>query len=124
MLTHATLIGCAVYEGIVGRNDSQYVVDDIREEIEEINKLIQCCAPTVCASSNVEWPPNQQQQQCDLFDIPTVWNGAFYLPWKDTLSDADYFSEWLLLQSLNNMTLPGALTFDKILRLARIHEVS
>jgi hypothetical protein len=106
----------------VGRSDTQFVVNDIREEIEEINSLLQCCAPTVCASSSGEWPPSPEAQ-CGLFDIPTSWNGAFYLPWKDTLSDADYFSEWLLLQSLNNMTLPGTLTFDKILRLARIHEV-
>lgn len=108
----------AVYEGIVGSNDSRFVVHEVREEIEEIDALLQCCAPSVCENDS-----DAGESTCDLFGVPTKWNGAFYLPWKDTLSDADYFSEWLLLQSLNNMTLPGGLTFDKVLQLARIHSV-
>lgn len=119
--THIGLRQPTVYEGIVGRNDTRFVVEEVKEEIEEINKLLQCCAPSVCAADDGFLP---SQPQCDLFAIPTTWNGAFYLPWKDTLSNADYFSEWLLLQSLNNMSLPSELTFEKILHLARIHEVS
>lgn len=114
----------AVYEGITGSNDTAFVLQEIREEVAEVNDLLQCCAPSVC---NINEHPNVTQSSersttCDLFEIPTQWNGAFYLPWKDTLSNADYFSEWLLLQSLNNMSLPSQLSFEKILSLAKIHE--
>ncbi|KAK1945000.1 Periplasmic AppA protein [Phytophthora citrophthora] len=114
----------AVYEGITGSNDTTFVLQEIREEVEEVNDLLQCCAPSVC---NINEHPDdadssEKSATCDLFGIPTQWNGAFYLPWKDTLSNADYFSEWLLLQSLNNMSLPSQLSFEKILSLAKIHE--
>ncbi|KAL3671529.1 hypothetical protein V7S43_003449 [Phytophthora oleae] len=114
----------AVYEGITGSNDTTFVLQEIREEVAEVNDLLQCCAPSVC---NIDEHPDDADSTeisatCDLFGIPTQWNGAFYLPWKDTLSNADYFSEWLLLQSLNNMSLPSQLSFEKILSLAKIHE--
>ncbi|KAI9989668.1 hypothetical protein PInf_019953 [Phytophthora infestans] len=85
---------------------------------------MKCCAESVC---NIDEEPGtsnltEDSTTCDLFGIPTQWNGAFYLPWKDTLSNVNYFSEWLLLQSLNNMSLPSQLSFEKILSLARIHE--
>jgi hypothetical protein len=90
-----------------------------------VNELLQCCAASVCSIN--EGPgsvdASESSATCDLFGIPTQWNGAFYLPWKDTLSNTDYFSEWLLLQSLNNMSLPSQLSFEKILSLAKIHEV-
>ncbi|KAF4133793.1 Histidine phosphatase superfamily (branch 2) [Phytophthora infestans] len=114
----------AVYEGITGSNDTQFVLQEVREEVAEVNELLQCCAEPVC---NIDEEPGtsnltEDSTTCDLFGIPTQWNGAFYLPWKDTLSNANYFSEWLLLQSLNNMSLPSQLSFKKILSLARIHE--
>ncbi|KAF1794243.1 Histidine phosphatase superfamily [Phytophthora cactorum] len=114
----------AVYEGITGSNDTSFVLQEIREEVAEVNDLLQCCAASVCSIDDE--PANsdliESSATCDLFGIPTQWNGAFYLPWKDTLSNADYFSEWLLLQSLNNMSLPSQLSFEKILSLAKIHE--
>ncbi|KAL4144612.1 hypothetical protein PRNP1_013741 [Phytophthora ramorum] len=114
----------AVYEGITGSTDTRFVLQEIREEVAEVNDLLQCCAASVC---NIDEMPgdvdaSESSEKCDLFGIPTQWNGAFYLPWKDTLSNTDYFSEWLLLQSLNNMSLPSQLTFDKVLSLAKIHE--
>ncbi|KAI9916103.1 hypothetical protein PsorP6_008190 [Peronosclerospora sorghi] len=108
----------AIYEGITGSNDTRFVLQEIQTEIEEVNKLLQCCATSVCNDDE----DSEDSATCDLFGIPTQWNGAFYLPWKDTLSNADYFSEWLLLQSLNNMSLPSQLSFEKILSLAKIHE--
>ncbi|KAG6597882.1 uncharacterized protein IUM83_07692 [Phytophthora cinnamomi] len=114
----------AVYEGITGSNDTRFVLQEIRDEVAEVNELLQCCAPSVCNPNDGSDDGNASESSatCDLFGIPTTWNGAFYLPWKDTLSNTDYFSEWLLLQSLNNMTLPSALTFEKVLSLAKIHE--
>ncbi|KAE8892769.1 hypothetical protein PF007_g3779 [Phytophthora fragariae] len=114
----------AVYEGITGSSDTRFVLQEIHDEVAEVNALLQCCAPSVCNIINESDGDNASKSSatCDLFGIPSTWNGAFYLPWKDTLSNADYFSEWLLLQSLNNMTLPADLTFEKILSLAKIHE--
>ncbi|ETN13506.1 hypothetical protein PPTG_08309 [Phytophthora nicotianae INRA-310] len=113
----------AVYEGITGSNDTRFVLQEIQEEVAEVNELLQCCAASVCSTDEEpEKSDSTESATCDLFGIPTQWNGAFYLPWKDTLSNADYFSEWLLLQSLNNMSLPSQLSFEKILSLARIHE--
>ncbi|KAG7400040.1 hypothetical protein PHYBOEH_007108 [Phytophthora boehmeriae] len=116
----------AVYEGIVGSNDTRFVLQEVHEEVAEVNELLQCCAHSVCNLGDELNTPDRSDRSntCDLFEIPTTWNGAFYLPWKDTLSNADYFSEWLLLQSLNNMTLPSQLTFEKILSLAKIHSVT
>ncbi|EGZ15814.1 hypothetical protein PHYSODRAFT_508446, partial [Phytophthora sojae] len=109
--------------GITGSNDTRFVLQEIRDEVAEVDELLQCCAPSVCDAKDKSDNASESSATCDLFDIPTTWNGAFYLPWKDTLSNADYFSEWLLLQSLNNMSLPAELTFEKILSLAKIHEV-
>lgn len=103
-----------MYEGITGSNDTRFILQEVQQEVQQINDLLDCCAPSVCDTDD----------SCDLNNVPTKWNGAFYQPWTDTLSDADYFSEWLLLQSVNNMTLPAALTFDKVLELAKVHEVS
>ncbi|RLN02239.1 hypothetical protein BBJ28_00000229 [Nothophytophthora sp. Chile5] len=111
--------------GITGSNDTRFVLQDIRKEVAEVNELLQCCEASVCSADSKTddiFSP-ERPETCDLFSIPTQWNGAFYLPWKDTLSNTDYFSEWLLLQSLNNMTLPSQLTFEKILSLSTIHEV-
>ncbi|UIZ22736.1 hypothetical protein KXD40_003801 [Peronospora effusa] len=114
----------AMYEGITGSNDTAFILQEIRQQVAEVNDLLQCCAASICIddekSSNISL--SESAATCDLFGIPTQWNGAFYLPWKDTLSNADYFSEWLLLQSLNNMSLPPQLSFKKILSLAKIHE--
>ncbi|CAH0475845.1 unnamed protein product [Peronospora belbahrii] len=114
----------AIYEGITGSNDTRFILQDICEEVTEVNDLLQCCAASLCPdnkdSRNIDL--SERSAKCDLFRISTQWNGAFYLPWKDTLSNADYFSEWLLLQSLNNMSLPSQLSFEKILSLAKIHE--
>ncbi|KAG7393890.1 hypothetical protein PHYPSEUDO_000067 [Phytophthora pseudosyringae] len=114
----------AVYEGITGSNDTRFVLQEIREEVAEVNELLQCCAASVCSVDEESQSSDSSENSatCDLFGIPTQWNGAFYLPWKDTLSGTDYFSEWLLLQSLNNMSLPSQLSFEKILSLAKIHE--
>lgn len=114
----------AVYEGITGSNDTRYIIQEIRDEIAEINDILECCAPSVCAAAaDTALSANDSSGTCDLFGIPTQWNGAFYLPWKDTFSTADYFSEFWLLQSLNNMTLPAGLTFEKILSLSKVHKV-
>lgn len=119
------MLRLAVYEGITGSNDTRFVLQEIREEVAEVNKLLQCCAASVCKIDEepVNIDSSESSTTCDLFGIPAQWNGAFYLPWKDTLSNTDYFSEWLLLQSLNNMSLPSQLSFEKILSLAKIHEV-
>uniref|UniRef100_K3WGU2 Histidine acid phosphatase n=1 Tax=Globisporangium ultimum (strain ATCC 200006 / CBS 805.95 / DAOM BR144) TaxID=431595 RepID=K3WGU2_GLOUD len=108
-----------IYEGIAGANDTRYVIQNIRNEITEINDLLECCASSVCSATEADESSNAT---CGLFDIPTQWNGAFYAPWKDTFSTADYFSEFWLLQSLNNMTLPAELSFEKILALSRVHK--
>ncbi|KAF1334664.1 hypothetical protein FI667_g1595, partial [Globisporangium splendens] len=109
-----------IYEGIVGANDTRYVIQGIRNEITEINDLLECCTPSVCSATSAA--DESSNATCGLFDIPTQWNGAFYAPWKDTLSTADYFSEFWLLQSLNNMTLPAELSFEKVLALSRVHK--
>ncbi|TMW56571.1 hypothetical protein Poli38472_006581 [Pythium oligandrum] len=108
-----------VYEGIAGAPDCRYLIQESREEIEELNSILDCCAPAACVS---EGGNDTNASTCSFFDIPTTWNGAFYQPWKDPLSSADYFSEFLLLQALNNMTLPAELPFEKILSLSKIHE--
>lgn len=115
-----------VYEGITGSNDTTFVLQDIREEVAAVNDFLQCCAASVCnlVEESVSMKSAQSSATCDLFGIPTTWNGAFYMPWSDTLSNANYFSEWLLLQSLNNMSLPSQLSFETILSLAKIHEVA
>lgn len=110
-----------VYEGITGANDTRYLLQEIRDEIEQINDILECCAPSVC-DATASSPTAMDNATCDLFDVPSQWNGTFYAPWKDTMSTADYFSEFWLLQSLNNMTLPSALSFEKILQLAKVHE--
>uniref|UniRef100_A0AAV1SZD6 Acid phosphatase n=1 Tax=Peronospora matthiolae TaxID=2874970 RepID=A0AAV1SZD6_9STRA len=114
----------AMYEGITGNNDTMFVLPEIREEVAVVNDVLQCCAASVCnlIEESASINSTQSPTTCDLFGIPTKWNGAFYLPWRDTLSNADYFSEWLLLQSLNNMSLPSQLSFEKVLSLAKIHE--
>ena len=116
---------CAVYEGITGNNDTMFVLQEIREEVAAVSDLLQCCAASLCnlVEESASINSTQSPTTCDLFAIPTKWNGAFYLPWRDTLSNAGYFSEWWLLQSLNNMSLPSQLSFEKVLSLARIHEV-
>lgn len=110
------LVHCVVYEGITGANDTRYLLQEIRDEVAQINDILQCCAPAVCAASN-------GNGTCNLFGVPTRWNGAFYEPWVDTMSTANYFSEFWLLQSLNNMTLPNGLSFETILKLSRVHKV-
>ncbi|CAI5740205.1 unnamed protein product [Hyaloperonospora brassicae] len=114
----------AMYEGITGSNDTTFVLQDIREEVTAVNDLLQCCATSVCnlVEESASMKSAQSSATCDLFGIPTTWNGAFYMPWSDTLSNANYFSEWLLLQSLNNMSLPSQFSFETILSLAKIHE--
>lgn len=114
-----------VYEGITGSNDTRFLIQEIRDEIEQINDILECCAPSVCeaTTSALAALTAMDNGTCGLFDVPSQWNGAFYAPWKDTMSTADYFSEFWLLQSLNNMTLPAALSFEKILALAKVHEM-
>ncbi|DBA04020.1 TPA: hypothetical protein N0F65_009367 [Lagenidium giganteum] len=112
-----------VYEGITGANDTRYIVEENKELIAEVNDLLQCCAPAVCdASLSSSAAANTSNAQCSFFDIKPRWNGAFYLPWRDPLSESDYFTEWLMLQSLNNMSIPEELTFEKVIALSKVHE--
>lgn len=127
-----------MYEGITGANDTRYLVQEIRDEIAQINDILQCCAPSVCAAGEESGDAGDEDgddedddeddsesgsKTCGLFDVPSHWNGAFYEPWLDTMSTANYFSEFWLLQSLNNMTLPGNLSFEQVLQLSRVHKV-
>ncbi|RQM23555.1 hypothetical protein B5M09_011600, partial [Aphanomyces astaci] len=41
----------------------------------------------------------------------------------DSLSEAQFLSEWFLLQSLNNMSLPPAMTLADVVSLGVIHKV-
>ncbi|TYZ63886.1 hypothetical protein PybrP1_006249 [[Pythium] brassicae (nom. inval.)] len=127
-----------VYEGITGANDTRYLVQEIHDEIVQIDDLLQCCAPSVCAAGEERASDADEEgdedddsesrsgstganKTCGLFGVPSKWNGAFYEPWLDTMSAANYFSEFWLLQSLNNMTLPLNVTFEQILKLSRAH---
>ncbi|RHY14457.1 hypothetical protein DYB25_010694, partial [Aphanomyces astaci] len=42
---------------------------------------------------------------------------------EDSLSEAQFLSEWFLLQSLNNMSLPPAMTLADVVSLGVIHKV-
>jgi hypothetical protein len=124
-----------VYNGIAGAPDCRYIIHENRKEIHEINRLLGCCAPPVCGIDPPPPPPptprpagvNQTNtshppHECSFFDIPSVWSGAFYEPWKDPLSSAQYFTEFLMLQALNGMPLPRGIPFHKVKELSRLHE--
>ncbi|KAJ0399489.1 hypothetical protein P43SY_003366 [Pythium insidiosum] len=111
-----------LYEGMIGAPDCRFVVAENRREIEELNTLLDCCAPVACAVNASDAAAASNDTQCTFFDVPTQWRGDFYSPWKDALASADYMAEFLTLLALNNMTIPAPFTFEKILELARIHE--
>ncbi|RHY34353.1 hypothetical protein DYB32_000991 [Aphanomyces invadans] len=52
-----------------------------------------------------------------------VASSLFYDPWHDSLSEAQFLSEWFLLQSLNNMSLPPSMALDDVVALGAIHKV-
>ncbi|GLD99369.1 hypothetical protein PINS_up008088 [Pythium insidiosum] len=110
-----------LYEGMVGAPDCRYVVAENRREIEELNTLLDCCAPVACALNSSDTTAMSNDTQCTFFDVPAQWRGDFYSPWKDALASADYMAEFLTLLALNNMTIPAPFTFEKILELSRIH---
>lgn len=117
----------AVYEGIAGAKDTRYLIAEHRDKIRAVNDLLECCGPSICAlnesDSQSPVPSSSDDGKCDFFHIPSKWKGAFYSPWRDSLSESEYFTEWLLLQALNNMSLPSMLSFERILELSKLHEV-
>ena len=105
-----------VWEGLLGSNDTSLLIKKILPEITAINEVLGCCEPIVCLPTKTN--------HCSLEEIPTQWKGKFYQPFKDSLSEAAYFSEWFLLQMLNNMSLPKGLTVEGVVQLASVHMVS
>ncbi|KAF0691494.1 Aste57867_17296 [Aphanomyces stellatus] len=106
----------AVYSGIVGGDDASNVARLYKPQVQALNDLLDCCEPVVCGQNDTD------TSGCDLFDVPSQWNGAFYDPWHDSLSESQFLSEWFLLQSLNNMSLPGSLNLDDVVQLGAIHK--
>ncbi|CAK4077738.1 unnamed protein product [Aphanomyces euteiches] len=105
----------SIYSGVVGDVTTANLVRIYKPEIKAINDLVGCCEPVLCDLNSTA--------SCDLFGVPSRWSGKFYEPWQDTLSEAQFLSEWFLLQSLNNMTIPPPLTLDDIVQLGVLHKV-
>ncbi|ETV92561.1 hypothetical protein H310_13224 [Aphanomyces invadans] len=104
----------SMYEGIVGASTTDNVARLFERQIARLNAVVDCCEPVVCNSTAADG--------CDLFHVPSTWTGKFYDPWHDSLSEAQFLSEWFLLQSLNNMSLPPSMALDDVVALGAIHK--
>ncbi|OQS04925.1 hypothetical protein THRCLA_02889, partial [Thraustotheca clavata] len=109
-----------VYSGIVGNLTADNIVRLYASEIQEINDMIDCCQPVVCVAETSR-KLSSGNESCDLFDVQSKWSGKFYEPWVDSFSEAQYLSEWFLMSSLNNMTIPPNKTLDDMVRLGSVH---
>ncbi|OQR84358.1 hypothetical protein ACHHYP_13485 [Achlya hypogyna] len=109
-----------LYHGIVGNVTADNIIRHLAPEIQELNDVVDCCKPEVCTATSAR-SLLAQASTCNLFTVPSTWSGKFYEPWSDAFSEAQYLSEWFLLQSLNNMTLPPSKTLEDMIELGAVH---
>ncbi|KDO20835.1 hypothetical protein SPRG_21323 [Saprolegnia parasitica CBS 223.65] len=110
-----------LYKGIVGNATADNIVRHLVPEIQALNDIVDCCQPDVCAVASARSLLAGPPTTCTLFTVPSTWSGKFYEPWSDAFSEAQYLSEWFLLQSLNNMPLPPNKTLDEMVALGQVH---
>lgn len=114
----------ADFEGMISAEDTRHLIDENKREMQKLNDILGCCKPAVCQQAKFRQllvASNDANDTCSLFHVASIWQGHFYQPWKDGLYDGSYFSEWFMLQALNNMEIPASLTLDEISELTRVH---